>query len=242
MQEYRIGPEGIKALRKLLLKRMLFLVPVVLAIVIFNLVSYSLDKPTDMIFYLIPIFIFLLVYGALLFRVIKKNERLFKSYVLTIENILIRREQLNTQDVDIYFNEIVEISKSKNGWLTVKGKYAGDVIFIPAQIENFGEVERILTEIKPITSNPVKSTYEKYAVFIFLIGFASMICSMIVTNKIIVGLCAALFSYLMIRYFIYVRKNKNIDNKTKRRFWFILVIAGFIVLNAIIRRFEFGMK
>src|SRR5882724_837788 len=219
MQEFRIGPEGIKTLRRLIIRRMLIFVPILLIIAVINGFRYWTDKSAGPGFGIIVMVGILLLFGLFVFRVITKNERLFKSYVLTMENILIKREQWNTPDVDIYFNKILEVRKTKNGWLIVKGKYAGDVIIIPSQIENFEQVEQKLQEIVPITTKITGTFYEKYRLLIRLVSLIAMIVALVVENKFIAGFCAGLFSVLTIKNYIELRKNKNIDNRVRRNLW-----------------------
>lgn len=235
MKEFRIGPSGIKAFRKALLKRMLFIVPIILIIIVINIINFAGSDVFLPITYWIFIIGPILFFGLILFNILRKNERLFKSYVLTVENILIKREQWNTPDVDIYFNEIIEIRRTKSKWLIVKGKYAGDVIYIPPYLDNFKEIEDILSEIKPFTTKVTGSFFERYRAILMLASLASLIIALVVDNKIIDSICVCIYVFITVRNFIDVRKNKNVDNKTKQRLWVQLVIAALIVTFIVLK-------
>jgi hypothetical protein len=235
MKEFRVGPEGIKTFRRLILKRMLIIVPFFLVIIAINAFSFFRNdipfRPTYLLFIIGPF----LFFGFILFNIIRKNERMFKSYVLTIENILIRREQYNTPEVDIYFNEIVQIRKTRSKWLIVKGKYAGDVIYIPPFLDNFKDLENSLREIMPFTTKATGTFFERFRAILALVSLAAMITALLVDNKIIDSTCLCIYVFITVRNFIDARRNKNLDNKTRQRLWIQLVIAGIVAVFVILK-------
>src|SRR5215471_5538714 len=135
-QEYRIRPGGLNDIRKQALKTLLPFILLVLLIApgIGYVTSGTIFSASEYLEMGAPMAVLLLI-GILIG--LGRQKKFVNSYVLTIDNILLRRVQISTPDVEIYFNEIIEISKNKNGWLIVKGKYAGDIIYIPAQLEKF---------------------------------------------------------------------------------------------------------
>jgi hypothetical protein len=76
--------------------------------------------------------------GAIIFSFYisrKRTRRLYESYVLTISDSAITREQYQTPTVTISNSDINVIIKNNNGSFTIKGGTAQDLIGIPTQIE-----------------------------------------------------------------------------------------------------------
>lgn len=152
-----------------------------------------------------------------LYTGINRQRKLLESYILTIDNHLIKREQLNTPAISLYSNEITEISKSNNGTILIKGRNSSDVIVIPAQVENYNQLETLLQEIKPFTdATSAVSVLNKYQRVLSLISVGLMVCFYISTNKMVIATTGIILIVLMGWSILKVRTNKNIDSKTKR--------------------------
>lgn len=142
MQVFKTRPGGFSTIKKQLLFRVIPLLIIVLCFGIYISLINSKDKVPDIFFPLlfIPFAAVVVFFGV--YRSMKNQKSLFESYKLTITNNLITREQLNTPSISIYFNEIKEIAKYKNGSLTITGKDTAELIIIPFQIENYPQLER----------------------------------------------------------------------------------------------------
>lgn len=170
-----------------------------------------------------------------LYRGLNRQRNLFESYQLTLTNNLITREQLNTPTISIYFNEIKEIIKSKNGSFSIRGKDPTDLIIIPAQIENYIELENTLAQIKSFAKKSSKSFLQKYSIAISLFSLTLMLCVYTATNKIIVAFSGTFLLAIVSWSFYEVRKSRNIDAKTKRSMWWVLILLASVIGVMIIK-------
>ena len=170
-----------------------------------------------------------IVVGFGLYRGINRQKGLFESYQLTLTNNLITREQLNTPTISIYFNDIREIVKNKNGSFIVKGKVPTDLIMIPAQIDNYSDLEKTLNEIKQVATQLDKSFLQKYSIALTMLTLGLMFCVYTLANKILVAACGAILVGILSWSFYEIRKSKNIDVKTKRGMWWVLIILASII-------------
>jgi hypothetical protein len=107
----------------------------------------------------------------------------------------------------------------------VRGKTVRDIILIPAQIENYEQLETALNEIKPITTKGKTTSWIQLQRLLGLVAIALMICVYTVDNKIVVGVAGALFTVFFIYSFIQIQKSKNVDYRTKRSRWFTLIVV-----------------
>ena len=177
------------------------------------------------------------VVGFGLYRGVNRQKGLFESYQLTLTNNLITREQLNTPTISIYFNDIKEIVKNKNGSFIVKGKDPTDLIMIPAQIDNYSDLEKTLNEIKQIATQLDKSFLQKYSIALTMLTLGLMFCVYTLTNKIFVAVCGTILVGILSWSFYEVRKSKNIDAKTKRGMWWVLIVLASIIGVVIMKLF-----
>ncbi len=170
-----------------------------------------------------------------LYRGINTQKALFQSYSLTITNNLITRERINTPSISIYFSEVKEIVKNKNGSFIIRGKDNNDIIEIPAQIDEYSQLEMTLQKIQPIVLKSQIPFFEKYQSLMGFVNLGLMFCVVTVTNKIIVGLSGSLFVTLMVWSLIKIRKSKNVDNKTKKAVLLSIVVIVSIITVVIFK-------
>ena len=230
MQVFKIRQNGFKEIRKKILLRSIptYLITVATVITIITVNSKQQDNEVN----ILPIFIPLMTAGIGfgIYRGLNRQKALFESYTLTITNNLITREQFNTPTISIYFNDIKEIVKHKNGSFTIKGKEAVDLIGIPVQIDDSSQLETALQQIHPIVVKDKVSFMEKYQSLTGLVTAGLMICVYTVNNKIIVALTGSALVTLLVWSFFKIRSSKNIDSKTKRTFWIITLVLASIIM------------
>jgi hypothetical protein len=229
MEIFVIREEGIKEIRKKVLTRIIPLLTVVgiAGITVSYLNSSHNEDDINVLPFLIPIVVFALGIGV--FRGLRRQKALLSSYTLTIYSNLITREQVNTSPVSIYFSEIREIVKSKNGNYTIKGKNAGDVIIIPAQIHDREQLAVRLESIMPIKINNTLTFVEKYQVLAGLIPLVLMLFVYLSENKIIVAVAGTALIILMGGSLVKIYKSKNVDSRTKRGLlWSIIILASVL--------------
>ena len=96
------------------------LIAVIVGILISTINSKNQANNVNILPFIIP-FAFLAV-GFGIYRGVNRQKSLLDSYTLNITNNLIIREQLNTPTISIYFSDIREIAKLKNGSFLIKGR------------------------------------------------------------------------------------------------------------------------
>lgn len=236
MQQFRIRPNGFAEIRKKILIRVIPVMVLALAAGIISSQINAQEKAADV--NILPFFIPFIVgvMGFTVWRSLKKQQKLLESYVLTIDENVITREQLNTEEITIYFHEVKEIIKNNVGGIAIKGFDKTDVILIPAQIEKHAELEALLSQVKPITApNASVSLLNKLSPLLSLAGIGLMLTVYLASNKIIVGIAGTL-GIALLGYSIYeVRRNKNIDKRTKNRVWVVLIVLASILTTMIIK-------
>lgn len=229
MQIFRIRPDGFKEIKKKLLIRAvpLMVITAAFGVTISTINSNAKDTDVNVLPFVIPTVAIALGIG--IYRGINRQKTLFDSYTLTITNNLISREQLNTPVISIYFSEIKEIVRHKNGSLTIKGKEATDLIGIPPQIDNYLQLETALQGIHPVTVQDRMPFLQKYQSLTGLLTVGLMLCVYTVNNKIVVALTGTVLVALMIWSFIKIRGSKNVDSKTKKNVWLVLIVLASVI-------------
>lgn len=223
-ETFKIKSTGFDEIKKQSIRRA---VPILLIAMIFGIAIpfFNSENKEDVWYvlpFVLPIMIFALWSG--INKGLKRQKMLFESYLLIFSENAIVREQANTPIVSIQIDEIKSIIKDKKGGYSIKGKTAVDTILIPAQIENFEKLEILFDQIKPIDVTQQLPFAEKYKFPIAIIMLGSMATVYVSLNKILVGICALICCTLFIWFFIEIRKNKNMDHKSKRVGYYLLFI------------------
>lgn len=235
MQQFKIRQDGFKEIRKHALVRS---IPILVILIIFCIATSTINSKSkaediNTLPFIIPIILGAAGFG--IYRGINKQVALFGSYTLSISNNLIRREQLNTPAISIYYNDVKEILKNKNGSFTIKGKSSGDLIGIPAQIDNYAQLEATLQGIKTITTKEKESLLQKYPVIPGVVMLSLMLCVYTVNNKIIVAISGTIVTGLMLWSLLKIQRSKNVDHKTKRNSWLVLIVLISVVAITILK-------
>lgn len=235
MQVFKIGPEGIKKIKNKLLVRILpiLLIGVTVGFFIGTANSKGKASNTDLLPFLVPL------YGIIIFvslyRALKKQKTLLESYTLTFSDSLITRIQLNTPEISINLNEIKEIGTLKDGSLMVKGRNSKDFICIPSYIDGFAEIHQRLQQVRPIDVNNKLPFWLKYQILLSVLTMGLMVCVFVVNIKWVVALSGSLFIALMTWSLMEIRGNKNVDTKTKRSAWWVIVVMLAVIVGMIMK-------
>lgn len=235
MKQFKIRPEAFTEIRKQLLLRVLpvAVIAVAAGITIGSINSKNKETNTSVLPFVIPLVV--VAVGSGLFRSIHRQKALLCSFNLTITNNMISREQLNTPTVSIYQSELREIVKNKNAGFTVKGKEATDVIYIPRQVERYAELEAELALLRPVTTKSTEPLLQKYRSLFSLFSIGLLLCVYVATNKMAVGISGTLIAGLLVWSFVETRRSKNIDAKTKRSLWWVLVVLASVLFTVYIK-------
>ncbi|PXY41819.1 hypothetical protein DMB65_04445 [Flavobacterium cheongpyeongense] len=232
---FKIRPNGFEDMKKQLIIKsvptLLLSMTFGIAIVFFN--SKEKEDVLDVLPFMIPICLFALGYG--LYKGLKRQKMLFESYKLIFSENNVVREQVNTPIINIQFSDIQSITKDKKGGYVIKGKSAVETILIPAQIDNYENLEILCNQIKPIEEFQQPKFDEKYRIPFVLLTLCCMAIVYVSDNKILVGVSALIVSGMLISSFIKIRKNKNIDNKTKRSSYYSLLVLVSVLIVTIMK-------
>lgn len=162
-------------------------------------------------------------------RIIKRQQVQFESYSLTVADHVIGREIANTPTILIYTNDIREIIKRRNGSFVIVGKKAGEMIFIPQQIEDYEELETRLNNLKPLNTSSSVRAIQWLQIGMPLVGLGLMVATFYSFNKIIVGVCGSLLIGLLLWGFVALQKSKHLDDRTKRTKWWMLFLTVVVI-------------
>jgi len=225
MEEFKTRADAFKELnRKILIRTAPILLVAVFAGITLSHFNMK-EQQGDVNVYPFVIPFCLAVVGVGLYRGVTRRKKIFNSYTLTFDNNIITREQYNTPTISILYDEVTEIIKGSNGSFTIKGKSAINVIIIPAQIENYEKLEKLLSEIKPFTLPVNRPLLKKSIAILPLLAIGLMAVVYLSNNKIIVLICG-ISTLIMLGYSFYsIQTNKNIDFKTKRSSWWVIVVG-----------------
>ena len=229
--EFQIKENGFAEIKKALIIKT---IPVAIlaagtGLTISHINSNGQTTDVNVLLFLIPLVVGALAFG--LFKGINRQRELFESYKLIVNEYEIVREQNNTQTISIPRNEIKSIIKNPKGILTIVGNSYTDVIGVPSQINNSEKLEQVLSEIKPITYSNKKPLFEKYKGVLILIVLGLMATVFISTNKLLVGITGSILILFLGYSFYEVRRNKNIDKKTKNSMWWLLLVLFSVIGN-----------
>lgn len=224
MNEYKIGPDGMKRLRLRLLKRMVPIMAIALAAAIYLSNFQTTKTPgVDNTLFEVIFFSFLAVFLSWsVYRAIRRQTRLLSSYTVMLTDNLISREQDNTPTIAIYRKDIRAIFQSRNGGLTIKGPDAASVIIIHPEIDNLDELRSSLEKTMPIAAAKTSRVALTYLGAIASVG--SYAGAILFQDKILSTACALVCIGIMIWGFIQLRTNRNIDERAKRASWFLFIV------------------
>jgi len=241
MEQFKIRQNGFNEIRKGMLIKVvpILLLAAIVGIAISHFSSSGQESEVNIYPFLIPIVLLALGFG--IYQGIKRQKEIFESYRLIIDDNCIIREQCNTQTISISIADISEICKNSNGSLIIKGNSTVDVIVIPSQIDNFEKLEQLLSEMKCISNKDKKTFLQKYiGLFSILLPITTLGLMAIVylcEDKIIISISGTLLLVILAFSFFEIHRNKNIDNKTKRGSWWLILVVTSIMLILIYKIF-----
>ena len=229
MEQFKIRQRGFQEIRKAILIKT---IPISLlaafgglAIAHFNTTGQQSD--VNVFPFVIPIVLGALAFG--LYRSVNRQKDIFDTYRLTIDNNSITREQYNTPTITISNADISEIVKNSNGSFTIKGNSTVNLIGVPSQIDDYEKLEISLAEIRPISTKTGKPFLQKVSGLFSILIVCLMAAVYISKDKIIVGVFGAVLLVVLGYSFLQIQRSKNVDNKTKKGMWLLLLVAASII-------------
>lgn len=229
MQQFKLLPGSFAEIRKKILMR--FMLIGILAIT-FSIVTTQFnpkykDSGFNPLFTTIPFLMVML--GVVFYMSIVRQKKMYESYRLQIGESMISREQLNTPTVGISPLEISQIVLNHDNSFTIKSGTTSNTIIVPAQIEDYTEVKRLLGEIMPFTTITKKPFFQKYQLLVSIASLAMMATVYISFNKILVAICGTAVVALLVYSFFRSITNKNLDNRARISVWFIWLVIASVV-------------
>lgn len=178
----------------------------------------------------IPLAVIAVGFGV--YYALNRQVSLWQSYVLTITDSLITREQKHTPTITILQADISEIIKKPNGSFMVKGGSARNTIIIPPQIDEYQKLEEILSKTNPISTKSKESFLEKWGHLLSIPITGLMLAVFISKDKIVVGISGVIFLLIFGYALLEIQKSNDLDSQTKKGLWvsLILVIAIIVVM------------
>ncbi|MEP1489134.1 MAG: hypothetical protein ABJL44_00820 [Algibacter sp.] len=230
-QEFQIGKNGFNEIKKAIIIKT---IPIAIlasgtGLIISHFNTNGQASDINVFPLVIPIIIGALAFG--LFKGINRQKGLFESYKLIINENEIIREQNNTQTISIPLNEIKSIIRNPKGILTIIGNSNTDIIGVPSQINNSEKLNQILSQIKPIIDSDKKPLTEKYKGLFVILMLALMATVYISKDKLIVGITGTILILFLGYSFYEIQRNKNIDKKTKKGMWWLIIVFLSIIGN-----------
>jgi hypothetical protein len=229
MEQFKIRQNGFKEIRKAILIKA---IPILLLAAFGGLaISYftTNGQPNDVnVFpFVIPIVLVALAFG--LYRSVNRQKEIFDSYILTLDNNVITREQHNTPTITILNADLCEIIKNSNGSFTIKGNSSVNVIGVPSQIDEYEKLEKTLSEVRQISTKGSESFLQKFRGLLSVLTIGLMAAVYISNDKIIVGVSGTVLLVVLGYSFFEVQRSKNIDRKTKKGMWWLLLVTASII-------------
>ncbi|UOQ69463.1 hypothetical protein [Hymenobacter volaticus] len=234
MNFYTNRPDGFGEIRNQLLLRVLPLALLALA------VGYSIASTTsastpqqeaEVLPFFIPLMLAALGIG--IYRSLQQQKRLYHSYTLTISDTTISRELNDTTTLAIPIQNITRITRNHNGTFTIQGATAQESIGVYRQVEPYDVLAAQLMTIHPITIQTQKPVAERLRLPLVLLTLGLMALVYGATNRLLVAISGTALSALLLWSFFSIQRSLYLDEATKRRHWWILVVLFSIVATTI---------
>ena len=229
MPQYRNLPEGFTSIRNRLIVRIFPLL--IIAVIAGLLIPYLSGKNTPVNFatWLITILLLIGVLSYSFFKAIKRQKTIYDSYLLTIETNYLTREQTGLPLVTIFFDEIIETTKDKEGNLFIKTREASKQLTVLSSIENYDAVEKLMQSKSNIIQANTKTLLQKFPFLLPLISVVCMVAVYASNNKIIVSISGTAIITLSIWGFYKIRTSSQIDQTVKNKAWWVLAVLASVI-------------
>jgi len=233
-EQFKLEPEAIKRLgRKILIRTELFGLLAAGIGVLIGMRNVSSDNIFPMLVIMIPLWSLLTLLGS--YHGMKRQKALLNSYILTFDGEFIIREGKNVPTIRHAYQDITEIIKNPHGSYLIKAKSMRDAIIVFRGIGQPQKLEQLLCQIRPIT-NPQPKTLNKYLAWSLVPGAMLLIVAVVLSNnKIIVALCGPVLAVIMVYSLLETQRSKQVDKKTKRGAWLILLPLLSIIWITVIK-------
>ncbi|UTW66696.1 hypothetical protein KFE94_00870 [bacterium SCSIO 12643] len=228
---YTIKPNAFERHKKKYMRTVLILM--IFAVLAGLGIAYLNSNDHSMDMYTYP-FVIMMASAIMFFTIkkqLKRQEEIFYSYQLTIEENQIVREQMNLPTVTIPFNEIIEIIEGTADLRVLTVKSDSETILIHSGVEDYDEIKRRLEDVHSITpfQGGAKSWMEKNVFLVTIITLLAFATTYLASNKYVV-IISGTFSLAVLSFGFYeIYTNKNIDPKVKKKMWWGIPVVYSIL-------------
>jgi hypothetical protein len=232
MHEFKVRKDGFAEIRKGALKRS---IPMAVLAILAGL-SIPLLNATDggesffsTLHIVVPVTFGAVVFG--LYRGLRRQQGIFDTYTLRVDDNGITREQANTPVIHLNKEEIKLIQRAPQGAYVVRGASAHNVIIIPAQIDDPDRLKEALARLAPIKEPGQPSLLTKLLFPFLLLVITSMVAAYTATNKVVVGVSGLFLLSTLTSALVAIHRSKNVDRKTKRgSYWLVHVLVTLVIV------------
>jgi len=127
-------------------------VPILFLIaVFFTTMTAVMSKHLNVAGLIIFVLVLFILYAIPIYIGLLKRRKIYESFRLIIDNNTITREQINSPTVIISQSDIKKIIKKANGNIVIKSSFSS--ITVPAQIQNYSELQELLDRLPINTDN-----------------------------------------------------------------------------------------
>lgn len=234
MNLYTNRPDGFGEIRNQLLLRVLPLG--LLAVGVGYAISYATSASTpqqeaEVLPFFLPLMLAALGFG--IYRSLQQQQRLYHSYTLTISDTTITRALNDTPTVAIPIQNITSITQNHNGTFTIQGATAQESIGVYRQVEPYDVLATQLRATHPLTMQTQKPVAERLRLPLVLLTLGLMASVYVATNRLLVALSGTALSGLLLWSFFSIQRSPHLDEATKRRRWWILVVLFSVIATTI---------
>ena len=233
MRSFTLKPDAYAQLRKASVRETVIISVLILVVFIFfNAGNFHGKEMYSSIFTFVTMELIALF---VTYKSLKRYKRMFETFRLTITEDKLIREQYNTPDITIARQSVKEIIKAHNGAFGIIGDSKLNGIMVPTHINDADELERLLSEIRPIHVKTSHSLWEKLLLPIAIAGAIAAGWGLLNENKYIFTAAGLATCAFLVAGFVLIRKSKNLDRGIKR-FSYMTVIPLLSILAAIIAK------
>lgn len=214
MKTFKLNPDGFKEIRKKLLLR-----SAIISLAVISLATIILTRNPKMDGMVLMIFIPVLL-GVLFYYFmasIKKQEEVWNSFQVTIDEGIITRSQNTSPNLSINRNQLKEIIHTSEGQIILKTDKRTHFINIPASVQNKEELLLNLSSFGPLSNKePKKHTLVKIILPLLAIGLVIIVFTL--NKKEIVVPAGILLVIGLIASLIMIQITKRLIAKQKGAF------------------------
>lgn len=227
--QFRIQQNGFEEIRAKLLTRLIASGGLIIGfsmLICYLNCSAGKDNP-----YLIVVSAILItaLFSFLLTRSMRIQKKLLKSYVLTVENGFIVREQSNTPTIAFSYEDVGSITRTFAGGFLIHCPATDEVIVVPAQIDHRPELERLLSTIRSITPQQGSRLWISVRPYVAPVVIA-LLFGMFTADPQWLVLISGLFLLPLVGYaFVSMQQSRVLPKGLKRLSWVLVGAMGVIV-------------